>query len=120
MDNLVKILIGVIVALVVIAGAVAALGLMDGGSDVTDDNDDSSVNVTDDVKNATLVDDDSDSSDYDSDIVKEEIVFNAQNGSGYFREVTYKDGGFRQFDIETGELIGSSYDSDQDKLPSLE
>ena len=120
MDNLVKILIGVIVALVVIAGAVVALGLMDGGSDVTDDSDDSSVNVTDDVKNATLVDDDSDSSDYDSDIVKEEIVFNAQNGSGYFREVTYKDGGFRQFDIETGELIGSSYDSDQDKLPSLE
>lgn len=119
MDNLVKILIGVIVALVVVAGAVAALGLMDGGSDA-DDNDDSSVNVTDDVKNATLVDDDSDSSDYDSDIVKEEIVFNAQNGSGYFREVTYKDGGFRQFDIETGELIGSSYDSDQDKLPSLE
>lgn len=54
------------------------------------------------------------------DIVKEEIKFNAQNGEGYYREVTYKDGGFRQFDTETGELIGSSYDSDQSKLPSME
>ena len=55
-----------------------------------------------------------------SDIVNEEIKFNAQNGEGYYREVTYKDGGFRQFDTETGELIGSSYDSDQSKLPSME
>ena len=38
------------------------------------------------------------------------------NGEGYFREVTYKDGGFRQFDNATGELIGSSYDEDQEKL----
>ena len=56
----------------------------------------------------------------DDDIVSEEIKFNAQNGEGYYREVTYKDGGFRQFDADTGELIGSSYDSDQDKLPSLD
>ncbi|MBQ2666674.1 hypothetical protein [Methanobrevibacter sp.] len=55
-----------------------------------------------------------------NDIVKEEVKFNAQNGEGYYREVTYKDGGFRQFDTETGELIGSSYESDQDKLPSME
>ena len=55
-----------------------------------------------------------------NDIVKEEVKFNAQNGEGYYREVTYKDGGFRQYDTETGDLIGSSYDSDQDKLPSLE
>ena len=54
------------------------------------------------------------------DIVNEEIKFNSQNGEGYYREVTYKDGGFRQFDTETGELIGSSYESDQDKLPSME
>lgn len=55
-----------------------------------------------------------------NDIVKEEVKFNHQNGEGYYREVTYKDGGFRQYDTETGELIGSSYDSDQDKLPSME
>ena len=56
----------------------------------------------------------------DSDIVSEEILFNSQQGEGYYREVTYSDGGFRQFDVDTGELIGSSYDSDQDKLPSME
>ena len=55
-----------------------------------------------------------------NDVVKEEVKFNEQNGEGYYREVTYKDGGFRQFDVETGELIGSSYESDQSKLPSLE
>ena len=31
-------------------------------------------------------------------------------------EVTYRDGGFRQFDTSTGEMIGSSYDEDQEKL----
>ena len=56
----------------------------------------------------------------DSDIVSEVVKFNAQNGEGYYREVTYKDGGFRQFDIDTGELIGSSYESDQADLPTLE
>ena len=55
-----------------------------------------------------------------SDIVSEEVKFNAQNGEGYYREVTYKDGGFRQYDTQTGDLIGLSYDSDQDKLPSME
>ena len=53
-------------------------------------------------------------------IVSEEVKFNAQNGEGYYREVTYDDGGFRQYDTESGELIGSSYESDQDKLPSME
>ncbi len=56
----------------------------------------------------------------DNDVVKEEVKFNEQNGEGHYREVTYKDGGFRQFDVETGELIGSSYKEDQSKLPSLE
>ena len=56
----------------------------------------------------------------DKDVVSEEVKFNEQNGEGYDREVTYEDGGFRQFDVETGELIGSSYKEDQSKLPSLE
>lgn len=118
MNNLIKILLGIIVAIVVIGGAVTAFNLMNDGSDVLDNNT-TSLNNSTDVKNATFKNTQTNSSD-DSDIVKEEIVFNAQNGSGYFREVTYKDGGFRQFDIETGELIGSSYASDQDKLPSME
>ena len=65
-------------------------------------------------------DDTSADDDGDSDVVSEEVKFNAQNGEGYYREVTYKDGGFRQYDTESGDLIGSSYDSDQDQLPSME
>ena len=53
-------------------------------------------------------------------IVKDEIKQNGQQGGGSYREVTYSDGGFRQYDADTGNLIGSSYDSDQKELPSLE
>ena len=56
----------------------------------------------------------------DSDIVSEEIVYNEQAGGGYYREVHYRDGGFRQYDVETGKLIGSSYQSDQQYLPSMD
>lgn len=55
-----------------------------------------------------------------SKIISESVKFNAQEGEGYYREVRYEDGGFRQFDTETGELIGSSYESDQDKLPKMD
>ena len=58
----------------------------------------------------------SSSSNSGSDIVKEIVKDNSQNGEGSYKEVTYKDGGFRQYDTKTGELIGSSYDSDQAKL----
>ena len=60
--------------------------------------------------------------DYDSEdenIVSCEIRFNHQAGSGHYREIRYKDGGFRQFDVDTGKLIGSSYESDQKYLPCL-
>lgn len=120
MDNLVKILLGAIIALVVVAGAATAVNLMNNDSNAVDDNTDSSVEETSDVKTAVPDEDNSDSSDDESDVVSEEVKFNAQNGEGYYREVTYKDGGFRQYDVETDELIGSSYDSDQDKLPSME
>ncbi|MBR0371334.1 MAG: hypothetical protein IJH63_11525 [Methanobrevibacter sp.] len=56
----------------------------------------------------------------DTDIISEEIKTNFQAGIGEYREVRYKDGGFRQYDVETGELIGSSYSSDQKYLPNLE
>ena len=56
----------------------------------------------------------------ESKIISEEIKFNHQSGEGQYREIHYEDGGFRQFDIETGELIGSSYESDQKNLPSME
>ena len=58
--------------------------------------------------------------DDDKEIISEEIKFNYQKGRGYYRHVLYTDGGFRQFDKETGELIGSSYASDQENLPKME
>lgn len=51
-----------------------------------------------------------------SDVVKEEVKENGQAGGGSYRQVSYGDGGFRQYDSKTGELIGSSYDSDQASL----
>ena len=120
MKNSIIILIGIIIALLIVGGAVA-LKTMDSSDDQSDDTDASVIDdVTDTVKNATFVADDTSSADEDSDVVSEEVKFNYQNGEGYYREVTYKDGGFRQFDVDTDELIGSSYDSDQDKLPSME
>ena len=113
-------------AVVIVAGGAAALHVMSqAGIGIEDINPSNVGDVVDKVSNVASSDSSSSSSgdsvvDKVSDIVSEEVKFNAQNGEGYYREVTYKDGGFRQYDTETGELIGSSYDSDQDKLPSME
>ena len=110
----------------IVAGGAAALHVMSqAGIGIEDINPSNVGDVVDKVSNVASSDSSSSSSgdsvvDKVSDIVSEEVKFNAQNGEGYYREVTYKDGGFRQYDTETGELIGSSYDSDQDKLPSME
>ena len=115
-----------IIAVVIVAGGAAALHVMNqAGIGIEDINPSNVGDVVDKVSNVASSDSSSSSSDDSvvdkvSDIVSEEVKFNAQNGEGYYREVTYKDGGFRQYDTETGELIGSSYDSDQDKLPSME
>lgn len=53
-------------------------------------------------------------------VVNEKIITSGQEAGLVYREVTYSDGGFRQFDVETGKLIGSSYVSDQEKLPKME
>ena len=42
--------------------------------------------------------------------------YNGQAGGGYYYEINYKDGNFRQYDTKTGELIGSSFQEDQEKL----
>lgn len=115
-----------IIAVVIVAGGAAALHVMNqAGIGIEDINPSNVGDVVDKVSNVASSDSSSSSSgdsvvDKVSDIVSEEVKFNAQNGEGYYREVTYRDGGFRQYDTETGELIGSSYDSDQDKLPSME
>ena len=112
-----------IIAVVIVVGGATALHVMNEAG--IDNVDSSSVgDIVDKVSNVASSDSSGSSEgsviDKASDIVSEEVKFNAQNGEGYYREVTYKDGGFRQYDTQTGDLIGSSYDSDQDKLPSME
>ena len=128
MKGFILLIIGIILAVVVVGG-VGAFHMMNEMGIGAEDIDSNTVNeVIDKVSNIQSSDSsDSGSSssegsviDKVSDIVSEEVKFNAQNGEGYYREVTYKDGGFRQYDTESGELIGSSYESDQDKLPSME
>ncbi|SEL01434.1 hypothetical protein SAMN05216439_1807 [Methanobrevibacter gottschalkii] len=122
MKNYVIILIGVIIALVIVGGAIAYTSMHDNTSDNNNTTIKSRIpnitNATSDNPNATG--DDKNTTSSEPYVVSEVVKFNAQQGEGYFREVTYSDGNFRQYDVDTGKLIGSSYDSDQDKLPSME
>ena len=110
-----SVLILAVVAVILIAGGAFAFVFMDDIADIADGGNSGSFHkVADKVDQVTSSD--SSSSDGGSDIVSEVVKFNYQAGDGWYREVTYKDGGFRQFDNATGELIGSSYDEDQEKL----
>ena len=125
MKGFILLIVGIIAAVLVVGGATAVHFMNELGVGIEDVDSSTVSEVVDKVSNVASSDSSSSSSgdsvvDKVSDIVSEEVKFNAQNGEGYYREVTYKDGGFRQYDTETGELIGSSYDSDQDKLPSME
>ena len=125
MKGFIVVVLGIIAALLIVGGAVAYSFMNELGVNMEDIDSNTIDKIKDKVSNVASSDSSSYSSgdsvvDKVSDIVSEEVKFNAQNGEGYYREVTYKDGGFRQYDTETGELIGSSYDSDQDKLPSME
>ena len=89
----------------------------------SNNNDNSNLNVVNFSGNdnsSIVVSKNADNGAENSDIVSEEVKFNHQVGSGYYKQVTYRDGGFRQYDAKTGELIGSSYKSDQKYLPSME
>ena len=117
MKSFILILLGIIVALLIVGSAVA-YSFMNESGDNMDENDSNIIEkIKDKASNVASLE--SSQSD-DGDIVSEVVKFNSQNSEGYYREVTYSDGGFRQFDKDSGELIGSSYKSDQDKLPSLE
>lgn len=116
MKSFIAVLLGLIVALIVIGGAVA-YSFMYMGADAENTDSDSLGKIKDEASKVAS----SQSSDSGSgDIVGEVVKSNGQNGEGYYREVTYSDGGFRQYDTDTGELIGSSYSSDQASLPSME
>ena len=128
MKGFILIILAIIAAVIVVGGAAAFHVMSESGIGMVDGESNPVSNVIDKVSNVASSDSSgsSDSSsggsivDKVSNIVSEEVKFNAQNGEGYYREVTYDDGGFRQYDTETGDLIGSSYESDQDKLPSME
>ena len=115
MKRFVLVLIGIVAILIV--GGTFAVKFADKIADVTDGGDTGTFHkVANKVEKVASSDESSGSSGSGSDIVSEIVKFNYQNGEGYYREVTYKDGGFRQFDNATGEMIGSSYDEDQEKL----
>lgn len=119
MRGAVLILIGVVALLLI--GCGVALTFMHDIADVADGGEYGTYNKVADkvdqkVDQVTSSDSSSGSSDSGSNIVSEAIEYNGQNDGGEYREVTYEDGGFRQYDKETGELIGSSYDEDQEQL----
>lgn len=97
------ILLAIIVVILVIGGAAAFFVAHELGLSLNDIGD-------------KLHNKESSSGDVGSKIVSEITKSNEQQGEGSYKEVTYEDGGFRQYDTKTGELIGSSYNSDQAKL----
>lgn len=107
-------------ALLIVGGAVAYSFMSDLGVNMENIDSNDIEKIKDKVSNVASSESSDSSQSDDSDIVSEVVKFNAQNGEGYYREVTYSDGGFRQYDTESGDLIGSSYKSDQANLPSME
>ena len=120
MKTFILVLLGLIVALLVIGGAVAYSVMNEMGVNMEDMDSNVFEKVKNKVSNVASSESSDSSQSGDSNIVSEVVKFNEQNGEGYYREVTYSDGGFRQYDKDSGELIGSSYESDQDSLPSME
>lgn len=123
MKGFIVVVLGIIAALLIVGGAVAYSFMNELGVNMEDIDSNTIDKIKDKVSNVASSessDSPSASSSEGSNIVDEVVKFNAQKGEGYYREVTYSDGGFRQYDTESGDLIGSSYDSDKDKLPSLE
>ncbi|WP_298523569.1 flagellar protein, FliL [uncultured Methanobrevibacter sp.] len=118
MKSFILVVLGLIVAVLVIGGAVAFSFMNELGVNMENIDSNSIENIKDKV--SSVASSESSSSSSDGDIVSEIVKFNEQNGEGYYREVTYSDGGFRQYDTESGDLIGSSYESDQKNLPSME
>ena len=120
MKSFILILLGIIVALLVVGGAVAYSFMNELGVNMENIDSNTVEKIKDKVSNVASSESSSSSGSGDGDIVSEIVKFNEQNGEGYYREVTYKDGGFRQYDADSGKLIGSSYESDQGSLPSME
>lgn len=112
-----KLLIAIIIIIVVVIGAVSAVFLTDDNSDDTNMTNNTTINTSSIANSQNSA---SNSSSNGPSVVSESVEYNYQNGEGYYRQVEYSDGNFRQYDVNTGELIGSSFESDQKYLPSRE
>ena len=132
MNDAIKILIGVLIGLILVCGAIAfapsdVYNNSTNQAPITDElqnlNDNygeilnTSENTT---SNATIVNNGNSSqissANGDSGVIGGGVEFNAQEGDGYYYQINYSDGNFRQYDTDSGELIGSSFDEDQEKL----
>ena len=120
MKSFILILLGIIVAVLLVGSAVAYSFMNELGVNMENIDSNTVEKIKNKVSNVASSESSSSSQSSDSDIVSEVVKFNAQNGEGYYREVTYSDGGFRQYDADSGKLIGSSYSSDQANLPSMD
>ena len=130
--DLIIIICAIIVGTCIIAGAVYFTGgLSDNKDNATASNATENItNNTTSVKNITSKDSQlsasssshsKSNSNSKSNVVNETVKYNGQADDGsYYREVSYSDGGFRQYDTSSGKLIGSSYESDQKYLPSMD
>ena len=110
MNGIIAFILGIFAILVIIGASFAVIGLHEG------------VSIKDIVNKFRDKSSEAASSDSSSSggILSEHVEENGQEGGGSYRQVDYADGGFRQYDTKTGDLIGSSYESDQGKLPSIE
>ena len=86
---------------------------------ISDYNNGDSLDVSNKQSNSTTVASSSkykgfDSNDPNIEIIEKEYIRGDRDLPFY--KVTYRDGEFRQFDAKSGELIGSSYQSDQEKF----
>lgn len=136
MNDIGKILVGVLIGLILVALAItfAPSGAYDNSTDVSvADQSQSNDNggILNFVKNATSnpsavssngsgsqvsSSSSSSSSNSASGVTGGGAEYNAQDGGGYYYQINYSDGNFRQYDTKTGDLIGSSFDEDQEKL----
>ena len=118
MNSSVLVLLGIVAVLLV--GGAFAVTIMDNVANVADNGGSGTFQkIANKVDQVTSSDSSYGSAGNDGgsagDILSDIIKPDGQNG-GSLREVTYKDGGFRQFDVDTGDMIGSSYDEDQEEL----
>ncbi len=114
-----SVLILIAVAAILLVGGAFAFTFMDKIANVADGGDSGTfhkiANKVDQVTSSDSSSGATGNDNGDSNILSDIIKPNGQSGGSY-REITYKDGGFRQFDVDTGDMIGSSYDEDQKEL----